>query len=272
MVDGPSGGFAGQLIASNYESKGASLYGFEAINASCHATSASCWPHLKRDDAMSTKAEPEPEDDLAWMVRRGRRLQPVAVSDQENQSASMINEISRALASTTTVTEILLPSEAAAESSVSSLLNEYSSRLDLLNPQHFLDNDDEAPINLGNTIVNPTNKEDKKAFANAHPGQQPGHPVMERPADFTLQRLGPKTTVTSYVGTKTVTHHIMEYTHITAPFPKVKTVQSTLTIMSYTGTKTHTVDLLHKVEARPTGFSFDLVGDRVVTLYESVAE
>ncbi|KAL9538084.1 hypothetical protein MBANPS3_011210 [Mucor bainieri] len=260
VVDGPSGGFAGQLIASNYESKGASLYDFEAIDASCHITSASCWPHLTRDDTMSaTKAEPEPEqeDDLEWMVRRGRQLLPV---QEEDQSASMIEEISEALASTTTVVEYLLPSEAVVSGgSASSLLNEYSSLLDGLNPQLFLDEDD--------ALVNPENEDDMAAFLDAHPGQQAGHPMAERPGDFTRQGHGPKTTVIIYTGTRTVTHHTAEQTSITVPLSRVKTMQSTTTTTSYTGTETFTVDMPHMVEARPTGVSFDLIEDRVVTLY-----
>lgn len=264
VVDGPSGGFAGQLIASNYESKGASLYDFEAIDASCHIASASCWPHLTGDDAMPAQEEPEQQDDLEWMIRRGRRLLPVVIQE-EFQSASMVDEISRALASTTTVTEIVFPSEAASGSSASSMLSEYTSLLDVLSPQQFLD--EGLLLNEDDAIVNPTNEADMEAFADAHPGQQSGHPVMERPVDFTPLREGPKTTVTSYVGTRTMTHHTVEQTSITMPFSRVKTMQTTTTITSYTGTETFTVALPHQVEAHPTGVSFDLIGDRVVTLY-----
>ncbi|KAK4513902.1 uncharacterized protein ATC70_005909 [Mucor velutinosus] len=187
----PFGGFAGQLIASNYESKGASLYGFEAIDASRHTTFASCWPHLRRDDAMSTEIEPEQEDDLEWMIRRGRQLLPVAISDREDQSPSKQDEISKALASTTTVTEIVLPSEAVLGSSVSSMLSEYSSLLDVLNPQHFFD---EAYISQDK---HPANDADMEAFANALLDQQPESPMIERPADFAQIYEGPKTTVTT---------------------------------------------------------------------------
>jgi len=267
VVDGPSGGFAGQLIASNYKSKGASLYDFEAVDATCHTTSASCWPYFKSNsDVVSTKAEPE-QDDLEWMIRRGRQLLPVTMSDQKDQSASMVDEISKAIASTTTVVEILLPSEAVSGSSVSSMLSENSSLLDVLNPQNFFDVDDAAFLDEDKAIVNPAYNEDMEAFLIAHSGQQPGLPVRERPVNFYALHEGPKTTVTSYIGTRTVTHHTMEETSVTKPFTRVKTVFSTTTITSYTGTETFTVALPQKVEAHPTGISFDLVGDRIVTLY-----
>ncbi|GAN09285.1 hypothetical protein MAM1_0256d08810 [Mucor ambiguus] len=256
VVDGPSGGFAGQLIASNYESRGASLYDFEAIDASCHIASASCWPHLRRDDDMSTEAEPEQVDDFQWMIRRGRQLLPVTVQE-ENQSASTVAEISKPLASTTTTTEIVLPSKAVIGSTASSMLSEYSSLLDVLIPQQLLDV--EGLINQDNAIANPENDADMDAFAE--------HPILELPADFNPLQERPKTTVTFYVGTRTMTYHTSEQITMTVPFSKVNTLYSTNSITSYTGTETFTVTMLHEVEASPTGVSFDLVQDRVVTLY-----
>ncbi|CEP17414.1 hypothetical protein [Parasitella parasitica] len=256
VVDGSVGGFAGQLVAANYESRGASLYDFGSLDSSCHATSASCWPYMSKydvDDAVDSKEEEKEEKDyLEWTIRKGRKLLPIS-----NQGSGLfVDEINSGVASAaiTVAGSLSMSSEHFLASQAS------------FHPQNFLD----VPLLLGvqeEPVIDLANPEEMEARLGARPAPHPEMPMGEILHDLDQMRGRSKTTHTMYIGTMTRTHHVRQVETTTMPFTKVKTVYVTSTYTDYTDTIMITVEEPHALEARPTGVSFDLIGNEIVTLY-----
>ncbi|KAI8643086.1 hypothetical protein BD408DRAFT_442966 [Parasitella parasitica] len=262
VIDGSAGGFAGQLIAANYKTNGASLYDFEAVEPSCHAASALCWPYLRRNDVGDTEESKEEDDDyLEWTIRKGRQLFPL--SNEGN--GVFVDESNSGASFAATVAESLISEE--------SILGEQNSASQAIHPQNFFADSlalGLAPPTQDELAVNPANPANPakiEAFLRARPAPPPEIPMGELLNDLNKMRGRPKTTLTTYVGTATRTHHAKEVITTTIPLTKVKTVHSTTTFIEYTDTIVLTISLPYAVEAQPTGVSFDLMGDEIVTLY-----